>query len=326
MQGYGCAGAEEGGEGGEWDAEEAEGCCEEQGGEFLPGGHGRFAEDFCPAAAQEIVEEVVTEAEAVEGRLGKAKVVVFKGDQGGPFDDKTAGGEQSAKGGNGEMVEMARDVEVKPFVTGEASFGAAKVWDSAQKESAWAQQARDLSDGALRIDHMLEDVPHDNGIEGAILKSEGADVTDGYRESQYVSGVRGGLGAEFGALHLPTAVPEFPEQESWAAADIENTAFASEHCFEGDRAPAVEGSLEAFDWRGEAPCAAAVVCGRVVFAHLSGPWLRLCKGDRAIVALFDDEGIAGDVIAGAEKTLPGLGVMRAGRRHLAWHYDCGVVI
>ena len=44
----------------------------------MPGRRRRFAEDFGAAAAQEVVEEVVTEAETVENRLGKAEVIVFK--------------------------------------------------------------------------------------------------------------------------------------------------------------------------------------------------------------------------------------------------------
>lgn len=145
------------------------------------------------------------------------------------------------------MVEMARDIEMEPFVTGEAGFGATEVRDSTQKNSAGAQQARDLSDGGLRIDHVFEDMPHDNGIEAAILKLEVADVSDRYWELQYVPGVRGGLHTEFSAMHLPGTVSELPQQKSRTAADIENTAFATESCFYCHRAPAVKRSLEVLD-------------------------------------------------------------------------------
>jgi len=326
VYGDGCAGVEEGGEGGEGDAEDTEEGGEEQGCEFLPGRHGGLAEDLGAAAAQEMVEKVVAKAETVENRLGKAEVIVFKGDAGGAFHDKAVRYEQSAEGRDGEMVEMARDVEVKPFVTGEAGFGATEVRDGAEKNSAGAQQARDLSDGALGIDHVFEDVPHDNGIEAGILELEVADVSDGYRELQRVSRMRGGLQAEFGALDLPFTVSEFPEQKSWTAADIENSAIASERCFDRHRAPAVKRSLEALDWRREAACAAAVVFRRIVLTQLGGGRLRARECNAAITASFDDEGVAGDIIARAEKTLLGLAGMRAGRRHLAWHYECSVVI
>ena len=57
---------EQGGDGGEGDAQETEGCGEEEGCEFLPSGRGRPAEKFGAAAAEEVVEKVVTEAQTVE--------------------------------------------------------------------------------------------------------------------------------------------------------------------------------------------------------------------------------------------------------------------
>ena len=317
---------EEGGEGGEGDAQEAEGRGEEQGGEFLRGGDGCLAEDFGAAAAQEVVEKVVTEAQTVKKRLGETEIIVFEGQIGRAFHDKAMRCKQGAEGGNGEMVEMARDVEVKPFVAGEARLGAAEVRDSAQKNSAGAQQARDLSEGVLRIAHVFEDVPHDNGIEAAILKLEGSDIADRYRKLQHISRVGGGLRTEFGAMHFPFTVSEFPEQKSGAAPDVEDTAFAREHSFDCHRSSPVKRSLEAFDGCRKASCPTTVVFRRIIFGQLVGGGLRARKGNGAITTAFDEERVAGNVIARGEKTLLRPAGMKAGRRHLAWHYDCSVVI
>jgi len=269
----------------------------------LRGGYGRLAEDFGLAAAQEIVEKVVTQAETVQNRLGEAEVIVFKGDKGSVFDDKAVRGEQGAEGRHGEMVEMSRNIEVKPFVAREAGFDAAEVRDGAEKNSPGTQQARDVSDGGLRLDHVFEDVPHDDGIEAAVMKVEGANVADGHRKLQHVLRVGGGLRAELGAMHLPFTLAEFPEQKSRPATDVEDTALAPKHCFDRHGAPAVKRSLEAFDRRREASSAAAVVLGRIIPGQLSDRRLRARKSNRAITALFDRESVAGNVIARGEETL-----------------------
>src|SRR6185503_8524850 len=99
----------------------------------------------------------------------------------------------------------------------------------------------------------------DNGIEAAILKLEHTDITDRYPKLQHVSRVGGGALTEFGAMHFPSTLSEFPKQKSRAAPDVEDTAFASEHGFDSHRAPAVKRSLKALNGRGESARAAAVI-------------------------------------------------------------------
>src|SRR5687768_12990253 len=116
--------------------------------------------------------------EAVKNRLREAEVVVFERSISTPAIHQASLGQESCKNRHGEMIQVPWHIEVKPFIASKAGFQAAEIGNPTEKRASGAKYARNFGNCRMRVCHMLEHMPHHDGVKRLIGKMECGEFAD----------------------------------------------------------------------------------------------------------------------------------------------------
>jgi hypothetical protein len=130
-------------------------------------------------------------------------------------------GEQALQRRGRELEEVTREVEVKPRGTGPARLCALEIRDRNHQPTARFESPMQSRERPTWIRQMLEDMPDDHLVEAAVLIAR---LRDTRCDSDFRPrvGAASRFGADLLAVDLETAVGQFAEQNTTAAADIED--------------------------------------------------------------------------------------------------------
>ncbi len=129
--------------------------------------------------------------------------------------------QQLAKRGQRELVEVSRQVEVKPRRTGPSRLRALEVRNGDHDATTRSQDSVNFQERLRGVRHVLEDVPDDHFVEGGACVVR---VSQPRSDSNFGPriGAAHRLAADFDTVHLEAAVGERSEQDTAAASDVEH--------------------------------------------------------------------------------------------------------
>ena len=220
---------------------------------------------------QQRVQAVAGQAsEAVENALHPAERVlpqreVMLGDH-----VETRLPQHLAQRGEREMVEMAREVEVKPRGAGPARLRALEVRDGDDHAAARFEDPVHLLERSARVVHVLEDVPDDHLVEGGLLVPRVCDLRRDPDLRPRVGAARR-FGADLHAVHLEAPVGQRSEEHAATAADVEHPRAGREVPGEESDVARPDQANEAFDQGLELRPRLAVVFVRIERTHFLRP-------------------------------------------------------
>jgi hypothetical protein len=115
---------------------------------------------------------------------------------------------------------MARSIPVRPIASAETPTDAFHVRRFDEELTAFSKQLMNLSQGPQRVDKVLDDVVHQNQVEGFRLERRSRQVADMDVDAETAVRCVDGIGAEFGTRNLPAEGSQPVEMLARAAADL----------------------------------------------------------------------------------------------------------
>jgi hypothetical protein len=191
--------------------------------------------------------------------------------------------QQPPQGRQREVVEVTRQVEVKPSRPHPARLRARGIRDGHDQPAARAQDPVDLLQGLARIDQVLEHVPHHDLVEIRV-RVAGIGQTGGDADARAgIGSARGGL-AQLDPVYLETPVRQDAEQHAAPAAHVQHTASRCEPPGEELDVAGAHDAHQPLDGRPELDAGASVVLVGIERRDTLGAEHRLEAAQAAAVA------------------------------------------